>query len=548
MGNLITQNVNHSQCLHNSSSLVETESSNSPNPLGSFPKKQGLQEEVVLGGSALFIASICGNGLNYLFGMFLGRMLGTELFGTYALGLTIFNTLSLIFLVGLNTGATRFVSKYLSLGSLPLARNTIVISLLATMVISTFAGLFLIVVSPFVALSFYKNPTLYQILQWFGFAIPCIALTTVALANIQAFHIVKYTIAIKFLIEPLGKFALAGMFLGMGFGLDGVLWAIVVALAISVLFSLQGIFTVAGLRIKNFLSFSTHSSQARELFTFCIPLSLANVFGIVAPRLDIIFLGYFLGPHIVAVYSAAFQTAATLGLVLAAFEGTFAPAIGQALATKDTEKLTDLNRLLARLLLTLTVPLFICISVFSSEILNLFGNDFVPGWKCLILLAASHLAISVAGGPNLILLMGGHSRLVLFNNLLLGGLMTVSLTVFVPSWGFWGAAMATALSQIMLNLIRALEVWFLYAIHPFTHSLLKPLAAGLLTGGMVFLVKENFNPFVYPFLIFLGILIYVALLWCFKLDPKDRLIFDNLLSKFNFFSKNNDQPLIKPAQ
>jgi len=136
----------------------------------------------------------------------------------------------------------------------------------------------------------------------------------------------------------------------------------------------------------------------------------------------------------------------------------------------------------------------------------------------------------------------------LFNNVLLIGLMSVSLAIFVSPWGYWGAAMATALSQIMLNLIRALEVWFLYSIHPFSHSLLKPLAAGLLTGGMVFLVKGNFNPFVYPFLIILGFFMYVALLWCFKLDPKDRLIFDNLFSKFNFFSKNDDHPLIRPAQ
>ena len=53
---------------------------------------QGLFE----GGSMLLVASVFGNGMNYFFMLFLARQLGTDDFGLYALGVTIFNTLLLV--------------------------------------------------------------------------------------------------------------------------------------------------------------------------------------------------------------------------------------------------------------------------------------------------------------------------------------------------------------------------------------------------------------------------------------------------------------------
>ena len=58
----------------------------------------------------LLLASVFGNGVNYLFMMFLARQLGMEDFGIYALGLTIFNALLLVAIAGIHTGTIKFES------------------------------------------------------------------------------------------------------------------------------------------------------------------------------------------------------------------------------------------------------------------------------------------------------------------------------------------------------------------------------------------------------------------------------------------------------
>ena len=67
---------------------------------------------MVVAGSAVLLASGFGNGLNYLFGIFLARSLGADQFGLYALGFTFFTTLSMVVPLGIDAGAIKFISEY----------------------------------------------------------------------------------------------------------------------------------------------------------------------------------------------------------------------------------------------------------------------------------------------------------------------------------------------------------------------------------------------------------------------------------------------------
>ena len=80
---------------------------------------------ITYSGGALLIASAVGNGLNYAFGIFLARVLGADDFGLYALALTVFNILTLIFVFGLDTAAIKFVSHHLEEHQMARARTTI---------------------------------------------------------------------------------------------------------------------------------------------------------------------------------------------------------------------------------------------------------------------------------------------------------------------------------------------------------------------------------------------------------------------------------------
>src|SRR5262249_43707137 len=66
------------------------------------------------GGSSILLASAIGNGLSYLYSIFLARSLSPGDFGVYALGLALFNVLALMAPLGFETGALRFISSALA--------------------------------------------------------------------------------------------------------------------------------------------------------------------------------------------------------------------------------------------------------------------------------------------------------------------------------------------------------------------------------------------------------------------------------------------------
>ena len=76
------------------------------------PSHRQQSERLVVASSAVLFASVFGNGLNYLFGIFLARSLGIDQFGLYALGLSIFSTLAMVVPLGMDTGAIKFISEY----------------------------------------------------------------------------------------------------------------------------------------------------------------------------------------------------------------------------------------------------------------------------------------------------------------------------------------------------------------------------------------------------------------------------------------------------
>ena len=75
------------------------------------PSHRQQSERLVVASSAVLLASIFGNGLNYLFGIFLARSLGIDQFGLYALGFSIFSTLALLVPLGMDAGAIKFISE-----------------------------------------------------------------------------------------------------------------------------------------------------------------------------------------------------------------------------------------------------------------------------------------------------------------------------------------------------------------------------------------------------------------------------------------------------
>jgi O-antigen/teichoic acid export membrane protein len=78
----------------------------------------------------------------------------------------------------------------------------------------------------------------------------------------------------------------------------------------------------------------------------------------------------------------------------------------------------------------------------------------------------------------------GRPRLVLFDGII-GATINVSLNVLlIPVWGIKGAAVASASSMLVMNVLKSLQIYYLARVHPFSYSYLRSVLLFIL-GGVV---------------------------------------------------------------
>ena len=486
---------------------------------------QGLFE----GGSMLLLASLFGNGMNYFFMLFLARQLGAEDFGLYALGLTIFNMLLLLAIAGIDTGTIKFVSEYHAQGKAEATHRVIATAVVLATGLASIAALGLLLSATPLSVELYGKPGLTTVLLWFALALPCALLGGLLLSSLQALQTVRYTVGIKYLWEPAGKWLLAGLALWGGFGLGGVICGFVVTFAISLILAIVALVRRGCLTVYGFARID--GQEARKFGAYCLPLMAANLFGVLAPRADIMILGYWVSSHDVGLYLAAFQTAAILALILGAFDVVFAPAISQAWTMKDRRTFQESYELVHRVALMATVPLCILLALFADDMLSLFGVGFAAGGPVLAILTVGHLVNASSGCANTVLLMSGHSRVVLVNTIIYGTILIGATAIMIPLWGPIGAATAASGSFVLLNGLRVAQVWRLHRMLPWTRANLKPLAAGCAMGSMVWLVKPHLAPLAYVPMGLLACGVYIAALRLTRFEADDMMILSALAAR-----------------
>ena len=501
-----------------------------------FPTQEGHQRGVRAhlgamfeGGMALMVGSVLGNGVNYFFMLFLARQLGMEDFGLYALGVTLFNTLILLATSGFDSGTVKFTSERLASGDHPAARRMVAATWMIAAGLGVLASVALAVAATPLASNIYGKPELAPLLLLFAAAIPCVFTTVLLLSSLQAYGTVRYTVLVKYLWEPLGKWGIAGLALMAGWGLAGVVGGFDVTFMASAIFAAVALVRVAGLTTRD--AVSVQKDDVRGLARYCAPLLIANVFGVVAPRMDIMLLGYWMTSQDVGLYLVAFQTAAILALVLGAFDVAFAPIMSQAWARKDDVTFRECYAAVHRITAMATVPLFVEVVIFGDEILSLFGREIGVGGMALTILALGYLLNAVTGGASTVLLMTGRSRTVLVNTTVYGITLVAGTALLIPQWGILGAAVSASCALTGVNVFRVWQVWQSHRMFPWTWSILKPLSAGAVMG-LVLIVAKSYvgSAWTIP-LVGLGVLVYCGALYATRLDADDRGIVATTLAR-----------------
>jgi O-antigen/teichoic acid export membrane protein len=185
----------------------------------------------------------------------------------------------------------------------------------------------------------------------------------------------------------------------------------------------------------------------------------------------------------------------------------------------------------SRLSIMASLPIFCSLVLFSREILGIFGPEFSAGATALTLLAFGQVFNNATGSANTVLLMSGHSRLVMTNTIIMGIVLMAATAAVIPFWGMTGAAVAASTTFILTNVIRVIQVWHLHRVQPYTWALAKPIAAAAAAAGIVMMLHNSAMMLPSPLLGLALTMLYLSGLLLLGLNQQDRVVLQSLLSK-----------------
>lgn len=413
--------------------------------------RSSFRGQLVRGGVGSALIQVINRLLALALGVVLARGLGAEGYGIYAYAFALMTLLMVFAELGIPTLLMREVAASQARRDWPHLRGVLVrtlqIVLLSAVTLAGIAALLLWLLSD--GMSVNQSRTLV----WVIALLPLTAATRAMMAVLQGLqHVVKAQ-AVEMLFRPaLVLLGIGGIF---AFFPDMRLpqYAMLVQLGGAII-----VLCAAAVLLYLYLPRPVHSTtaqyQTRQWLANAMPLTLIGGAGIINNQTDILMLGFFQPPEEVGIYRVAVQGAVLVAFGLQAANAVIAPQFARLYAQGDHARLQRLVTVSARIILIAALPVALTFILAGDVIASwVFGPEFTQSHTPMAILAAGQLVNAAMGSVGFLLNMTGHERDVARTLLITAGLNILLNLFLIPLFGMAGAAVATAVSLILWNIM-----------------------------------------------------------------------------------------------
>lgn len=503
--------------------------------------------KVAKGGGASLMGSVAGRCLWLACQVMLARSFGSEVFGLYVLGFVVLRITELLSRLGLDIGAMRFVSIHQK--DNPGKVKGLILS--ATM-ISLFFGIFMggvvYVIAGHLSEKLFHNPELTGIIRAFAVSIPFMASMMVIAAISRGFLTTKYSVYIKDIVQPSVYALLVLLFITLKYS---IFWVIIAYAFSQLLAVIVGFYFLSRQfpRIKDRALKPIY--ETKKLLKYSAPLLISSFLVFLMTWTATIMLGYMETPKEVGIYRVATQIPILLLLISTASNSIYAPVIAELHNLNQIERLSKIFKMTSRFVFFLTLPIAIFLIFSARDMMFIFGRDYVnEGVPVFIVLSIAQFINCATGGVGNTLSMTGKQNVTMVNNIIMIAI-NITLNFFlIRLYGVFGAAVATAITIGSVNLLRLLEVYLIYKIHPYSLSYLYGITSGVIASTLLYLLGKHWpiSSSVLGLLTNACVVIVAFLLPFFVigLRGEDKLLFEKVVNKlnskipiFNFLARTN---------
>jgi O-antigen/teichoic acid export membrane protein len=385
--------------------------------------------------------------LSYVFTVLIARFFGAEVTGRYSLAFTILNIFAIIFALGIPDAMVKLSSD----SSYKQSFNFKKLSFRLIVMSSLLGSLLLYFLASPLA-SFYKDSALYDYFLIASFTvIPLILLRN----NFESLRgrnkIIKFGIlsnVIPYFVAILGIVLIQSKD-NNTFGIEAIeayFLGITAACVLSFIMVRQ-----SGQTKKKILSI-------KKILHYSLPMLATSSFIFIMGWTDTLMLGYFNTTTDVGIYNVVIKIARIAIIVLTSVNLVLAPKISELYSNSETEKLKILIKKVNKIIFIFTIPVVIIILVANKFVLSLFGDEFVVGSTALVIIMISQCFNAMTGSVGQVLNMTGYHKKLRDFTIVSAVLNLILNFILIPIYGIIGAAIATGISSLALNIMAVIFV------------------------------------------------------------------------------------------
>ncbi len=268
--------------------------------------------------------------------------------------------------------------------------------------------------------------------------------------------------------------------------------------------------------------------MTRKLLSFSIPLLAVSMLTMIMSWTDTLMLGYFKTSEVVGLYNAALPLAHLLTTVINSVGFLFIPIISMLYSKNQIEELGRSYAISTKWCFMGTLPLFFIFFLFPDVVLNLlFGSRYIGAALILQVLSLGFLFNSYFGfNYHTLIIMGKSKFLMLY--FLISAVTNISLnTILIPALGATGAAIASASSFALVEVIMTVKLYMTSRIHPFTKTYSKLTILSILLLSIFYVAKNLFDATVWMLSIFFPLFLLalgLSILFTRTFDEEDMMM------------------------
>ena len=242
------------------------------------------------------------------------------------------------------------------------------------------------------------------------------------------------------LVEAFGKLLLILVLLKMGYGLLGVIAAILLIQGAIILIAFLTIISQIGFVIPRF-------TYLREYLQFSLPLTPNTLVRWVTESSDRYLVTYFLGLNSVGIYSAACSFGSLIQLFVSPLQLILLPELSKLYDENNIDEVIIYMSHSLRYFLLITLPAVFGLSALAKPLLSIFTTqDFLSGWLVIPIITLSGLLAGIVQIFVNTLLIVKKTEIPTYINFA-AAILNVLINLFlIPLIGIVGAAISTLIA------------------------------------------------------------------------------------------------------